>query len=133
MKELEEEWAKLDTTPPKPTRLTRSQQEKQAQAPPVEAAAAAAESVEEGNSSFIASFNLKNISKGFYSLFMSRLTVEIFILKRMSCPSSWMNCWAHYLSRWRRKWDKPQRIIRNRRWLYTMLDLSRNQTLKTCP
>ena len=33
MKELEEEWAKLDPTPPKPTRLTRSQQEKQAQAP----------------------------------------------------------------------------------------------------
>ena len=47
MKELEEEWAKLDTTPPKPTRLTRSQQEKQAQAPPVEAVAAA-ETVEEG-------------------------------------------------------------------------------------
>ena len=86
MKELEEEWAKLDTTPPKPTRLTRSQQEKQAQAPPVEAAAAAAESVEEGNSSFIASFNLKNISKGFYSLFMSRLTVEIFIGASLSEP-----------------------------------------------
>ncbi|XP_028404850.1 cytoskeleton-associated protein 5-like isoform X2 [Dendronephthya gigantea] len=34
MKELEEEWAKLDPAPPKPTRFTRSQQEKQAQAPP---------------------------------------------------------------------------------------------------
>ncbi len=36
MKELEEEWAKLDSSPPKPTRLTRSQQEKQAQAPQVD-------------------------------------------------------------------------------------------------
>ncbi|XP_028419152.1 cytoskeleton-associated protein 5-A-like, partial [Dendronephthya gigantea] len=34
MKELEEEWAKLDPASPKPTRFTRSQQGKQAQAPP---------------------------------------------------------------------------------------------------
>ncbi|CAB3992122.1 cytoskeleton-associated 5-like, partial [Paramuricea clavata] len=39
MKELEEEWGKLDPSPPKPTRLTRTQQEKQAQAPQVDEAA----------------------------------------------------------------------------------------------
>ena len=32
MKELEEEWSKLGPAPPKPTRFTRSQQEKKAQA-----------------------------------------------------------------------------------------------------
>lgn len=34
LKELEDEWAKLDSTPPTPTRFTRSQQAKMAAAPP---------------------------------------------------------------------------------------------------
>ena len=34
LKELEEEWEKVDSAPPIPTRFTRSQQKKMAEAPP---------------------------------------------------------------------------------------------------
>ena len=34
MKELEDEWAKVDAAPPQPTRFTKSEQARQAAAPP---------------------------------------------------------------------------------------------------
>ena len=40
MKELEDEWAKLEPSPPVPTRFTKTEQEKMASAPPPVAVAA---------------------------------------------------------------------------------------------
>ena len=53
MKELEEEWSKLDPVPPKPTRLTRSQQEKKAQMPAAEESMTEGDVVEEGNQTIL--------------------------------------------------------------------------------
>ena len=39
LKELEDEWAKLDPTPPQPNRFTRTEQAKRAAAPPPAAVA----------------------------------------------------------------------------------------------
>lgn len=46
LKELEDEWAKLDATPPTPTRYTRSQQAKMAAAPPPDTSGGDAETDE---------------------------------------------------------------------------------------
>ena len=67
MKELEEEWGKLDPSPPKPTRLTRTQQEKQAQAPQVDEAVGGCDGgiAEEGRQEFV--YRMK-VNRRHYSL-----------------------------------------------------------------